>query len=192
MRIASSSDAAAHASFVEGLLPLLKPLALVGFTLLLTQLHGPPPPDRDKGLSHLLHVGARGDLLDDAHSHAERQRRSHNRSGCGAANRSLACRASPASRERACCVPRPRAAGRPPELRIVRAVMCAFPAPAGGKAPRALSHPLLACAPPRAWLAARLDRCGDAAAATTAARARPPLAHREHRDFGRRAARRCV
>ena len=84
-------DEAAHASFVEGLLPLLKPCALIGFALLLTQLHG--PPDSDHG-DHLLHDGARGDLLDAAHSHAARHRSISNRSTCNRANRSLACRAA--------------------------------------------------------------------------------------------------
>ena len=87
------SEADAHESFVEGLLPLLKPCALIGFALLLTQLHG--PPDSDHG-SHLLHDGARGDLLDASHSHAERHRSATNRSACAVAgaNRSLACRAA--------------------------------------------------------------------------------------------------
>ena len=84
------SEADAHESFVEGLLPLLKPCTLIGFALLLTQLHG--PPDSDHG-SHLLHDGARGDLLDASPSHAERHRSATNRSTCtvASANRSLAC-----------------------------------------------------------------------------------------------------
>eukprot|EP00964_Phaeocystis_antarctica_P144164 scaffold109883_cov42-Phaeocystis_antarctica.AAC.1 len=87
------SEEDAHESFVEGLLPLLKPCALIGFALLLTQLHG--PPDSDHG-SHLLHDGARGDLLDASHSHAERHRSATNHSACtvAGANRSLACRAA--------------------------------------------------------------------------------------------------
>ena len=87
------SEADAHESFVEGLLPLLKPCTLIGFALLLTQLHG--PPDSDHG-SHLLHDGARGDLLDASPSHAERHRSATNRSTCtvASANRSLACRAA--------------------------------------------------------------------------------------------------
>ena len=87
------SEEDAHESFVEGLLPLLKPCALIGFALLLTQLHG--PPDSDHG-SHLLHDGARGDLLDASHSHAERHRSAANHSACAVAgtNRSLACRAA--------------------------------------------------------------------------------------------------
>ena len=68
------------------------PPPLARLALLLTQLHGPPDSDHS---SHLLHDGARGDLLDASPSHAERHRSATNRSTCtvASANRSLACRA---------------------------------------------------------------------------------------------------